>query len=159
MRAGSMTLQPALHRRPLSRVAGPAAATPPLPPPRQAAAWQQGSRDTSRGLVPPSQRRGGPVHAAASTTSGGGERPLPPGKWQQSPAGAAAARAAAAAQVDLAIEPGPNNARCVWAGVDVRAPAPAVFAALTSYERLGTFIPGKKGRSAGGLPGACLPGA
>lgn len=25
--------------------------------------------------------------------------------------------------MDLAIEPGPTNSRCIWAGVDVAAPA------------------------------------
>lgn len=38
------------------------------------------------------------------------------------PQGAAAAAGAAAA-VDIAIEPGPANSRCIWAGVDVAAPA------------------------------------
>lgn len=50
--------------------------------------------------------------------------------------------AARARPVDIAIEPGPHNSRCIWAGVDVAAPQQAVWEALTSYEQLGTFIPG-----------------
>lgn len=52
--------------------------------------------------------------------------------------------AAEADAVQIAIEPGPvGNSRCIWAGVEVAAPAEAVFAAMTSYETLATFIPGE----------------
>lgn len=74
-------------------------------------------------------------YAAAST---GRQQPQLP----SSAAPAAAPSAAAAAAVDIAIEPGPSNSRCIWAGVDIAAPASAVYAALTAYEQLGTFIPG-----------------
>ncbi|KAL4425111.1 hypothetical protein ABPG77_008216 [Micractinium sp. CCAP 211/92] len=53
-----------------------------------------------------------------------------------------AAAASRPAAVDITIEPGPNNSRCIWAGIDVAVPAEAVYAALTAYEQLGTFIPG-----------------
>lgn len=55
---------------------------------------------------------------------------------------AVAAAASGPAAVDIAIEHGPNNSRCIWAGVDVAAPTHAVYAALTAYEALGSFIPG-----------------
>lgn len=48
------------------------------------------------------------------------------------------------AAVDIAIEPGPSNSRCIWAGVDIAAPAAGVYGALTAYEALGTFIPGEQ---------------
>lgn len=44
--------------------------------------------------------------------------------------------------VTIAVEAGARNSRRLFAGVDVAAPPPAVWAALTSYSQLGTFIPG-----------------
>lgn len=42
----------------------------------------------------------------------------------------------------LIVEPASNNARTLFAGVDIDAPVSVVWDALTDYDGLGTFIPG-----------------
>ena len=49
----------------------------------------------------------------------------------------------------MEVEPAPNNARRLYAGVDVGAPVAVVWRALTDYDGLGSFIPGAC---------ACTPG-
>lgn len=43
----------------------------------------------------------------------------------------------------LLVEPASNNARKLFAGVDIAAPVSVVWESLTDYDGLGTFIPGK----------------
>ena len=47
-----------------------------------------------------------------------------------------------AASVSLEVEPAPNNARRLYAGVNIAAPVRVVWDALTDYDGLGNFIPG-----------------
>ena len=42
----------------------------------------------------------------------------------------------------LVVESASNNARKLFAGVDIDAPVSVVWDALTDYDGLGTFIPG-----------------
>lgn len=51
-------------------------------------------------------------------------------------------RASAASTVAVTVEPAGNNARRLYAGVDISAPVDVVWGALTDYDGLGTFIPG-----------------
>lgn len=46
------------------------------------------------------------------------------------------------AAVSLEVEPAPNNARRLYAGVNIAAPVQVVWDALTDYDGLGNFIPG-----------------
>lgn len=41
------------------------------------------------------------------------------------------------------VEKGARNVRLLYAGIDVNAPVGAVWQALTDYDGLGNFIPGK----------------
>ena len=43
----------------------------------------------------------------------------------------------------LVVEAASNNARTLFAGVDIDAPVSVVWDSLTDYDGLGTFIPGK----------------
>lgn len=45
------------------------------------------------------------------------------------------------------VESGPSNSRRLYAGIDIAAPWSDVWAALTDYESLDTFIPGASARS------------
>ena len=47
----------------------------------------------------------------------------------------------------MEVEPAPNNARRLYAGVDVGAPVAVVWRALTDYDSLGSFIPGACART------------
>ncbi|CAL5228575.1 g11732 [Coccomyxa viridis] len=49
---------------------------------------------------------------------------------------------ARASEVALLVEPASNNARKLFAGVDIAAPVSVVWESLTDYDGLGTFIPG-----------------
>jgi hypothetical protein len=51
-------------------------------------------------------------------------------------------RASAADAVAVTVEPAGNNARRLYAGVDVYAPVSVIWSALTDYDGLGDFIPG-----------------
>ena len=42
----------------------------------------------------------------------------------------------------LLVEPASNNARKLFAGVDIAAPVSVVWDSLTDYDGLGTFLPG-----------------
>lgn len=44
--------------------------------------------------------------------------------------------------ITVEVETGPSNSRRLYAGIDIAAPWSAVWAALTDYEGLHTFIPG-----------------
>lgn len=46
--------------------------------------------------------------------------------------------------VEVVIEKGARNSRCVYAGIDVAAPKTVVWDALSAYDELHTFIPGLK---------------
>ena len=49
---------------------------------------------------------------------------------------------AVADEVAVLVEPASNNARKLYAGVDINAPVSIVWNALTDYDGLGNFIPG-----------------
>ncbi len=44
--------------------------------------------------------------------------------------------------VAVDVETAPSNGRCLFAGVDIGAPPDVVWAALTEYDGLDSFIPG-----------------
>lgn len=43
----------------------------------------------------------------------------------------------------VVVEPATNNARRLFAGVDIAAPVAVVWDSLTDYDGLGNFIPGR----------------
>ena len=47
----------------------------------------------------------------------------------------------------VVVEPATNNARRLFAGVDIAAPVAIVWDALTDYDGLGNFIPGRSAAS------------
>lgn len=49
--------------------------------------------------------------------------------------------------ITVEVEAGPSNSRRLYAGIDIAAPWSAVWAALTDYEGLDTFIPGASARN------------
>ena len=49
---------------------------------------------------------------------------------------------ARATEVAVIVEPASNNARRLFAGVDIGAPVSIVWDSLTDYDGLGNFIPG-----------------
>lgn len=49
---------------------------------------------------------------------------------------------ARANDVAVIVEPASNNARKLFAGVDIAAPVSVIWDSLTDYDGLGTFIPG-----------------
>ena len=49
---------------------------------------------------------------------------------------------ARATEVAVIVEPASNNARRLFAGVDIDAPVSIVWDSLTDYDGLGNFIPG-----------------
>ncbi len=55
-------------------------------------------------------------------------------------AGCSATATRSAVAVD--VESAPSNGRCLFAGVDITAPADVVWQALTDYDCLDSFIPG-----------------
>ena len=50
---------------------------------------------------------------------------------------------ARAPDVAVVVEPATNNARRLFAGVDIAAPVAVVWDSLTDYDGLGKFIPGR----------------
>ena len=50
---------------------------------------------------------------------------------------------ARAPDVAVVVEPATNNARRLFAGVDIAAPVAVVWDSLTDYDGLGNFIPGR----------------
>jgi len=65
------------------------------------------------------------------------------------PARAGCAAVAVRSAVAVDVEPAPSNGRCLFAGVDIGAPPDVVWAALTDYDGLDSFIPGAP-------PGSCV---
>ena len=49
----------------------------------------------------------------------------------------------ASQQILVEVDKGARNVRMLYAGIDIDAPVAAVWQALTDYEGLGNFIPGK----------------
>lgn len=62
------------------------------------------------------------------------------------PPDAVAMETEAESAVLVEVERGPSNSRRLYAGVDIAAPWTAVWAALTDYDGLDSFIPGKQSR-------------
>jgi hypothetical protein len=63
--------------------------------------------------------------------------------------------------VNVEVERAPRNSRRIYAGVDINAPIEKVWGALTDYEHLHHFIPGKsciKAPKKSTLGFATLPG-
>ncbi len=81
-----------------------------------------------------------PVPAYSTVLHVGFAAPRPPA--------AVAMETEAESAVLVEVEHGPSNSRRLYAGVNIAAPWTAVWAALTDYDGLDSFIPGKqiKGR-------------
>ena len=62
------------------------------------------------------------------------------------PPAAVALETEAESAVLVEVEQGPSNSRRLYAGVDIAAPWTAVWAALTDYDGLDSFIPGKQSK-------------